>query len=762
VNSNKSSSTKFLYWILIALLIIFVVFSFSGTATHGKKVFYNEAIEHFEKNEIEMWYVIGSNKVIFKLTDAADSQIEIDEFPAKADFFITFNSHEYDNLLETYGTLYYGSEPPAGSWLDYIYPVLMIGLGIALVYFMFKMFSGKGSGALSFGRSRAKPITNIKVKFSDIAGADEEKAELEEIVDFLKTPSKFTELGARIPKGVLLVGPPGTGKTLLARAVAGESEVPFLSISGSDFVEMFVGVGASRVRDLFEQAKKSSPCIIFIDEIDAVGRQRGAGLGGSNDEREQTLNQLLVELDGFESNQGIIVLAATNRVDILDPALLRPGRFDRQIFVHRPDVKGREGILRIHAKNKPLDDEVNFTTLARLTSGFTGADIENMLNEAAILAARANRPRILMQDITEGINKVIMGPQKRSKHVSAKDKQNTAYHESGHAILFNKLKYVEDAQEVSIIARGMAAGYTLRLPENDDDFLTYNKLNDLIASLMGGRIAEELIFKDVSVGASHDIQQATKIARKMVMEYGMSNKFGFMGFDSDAEVFIGRDYHSRMQHSDKTASEIDIEIKRILDFNFERAKKILSDNIELLHNMSKLLLEKETIYKQEVDMLVEGKSVEEIIEHMDKQEKARKTKAEKGRKEKEEQNKLRELEMKVRTSEVFLKHGIISEQEHKNIVKLRDDYLKVIELKKAEETKATEILPSEKKQSKTEKPKTAETKSTEKKSKAENKKISKSSKVDEDKKKKTNSKSKSTTKTKTKSPSKPKDSDKKD
>lgn len=674
---NKKTNTRFFYWMLIAVVLVFVVFSLSNTSTFGKKVYYNEIVQFFEEEKIESWYNVGNSKIIFKLTNEAGSEIDIKDFPGSADCYITFNTQEYTKLLndENWGKLYYGSEQPTGSLFDYIYPILMIGLGITLIFLMFKMFSGKGTGALTFGRSRAKPVSNIKVKFSDIAGADEEKAELEEIVDFLKVPSKFTELGARIPKGVLLVGPPGTGKTLLARAVAGESEVPFLSISGSDFVEMFVGVGASRVRDLFEQAKKTSPCIIFIDEIDAVGRQRGAGLGGSNDEREQTLNQLLVELDGFEANQGIIVLAATNRVDILDPALLRPGRFDRQIYVHRPDVKGREGILKIHSKNKPLDDEVNFTTLARLTSGFTGADIENMLNEAAILAARGGRPKILMQDITEGINKVLMGPQKRSRQISAKERENTAYHESGHAILLHKLKHVEDTQEVSIIARGMAEGYTLRLPENDDNSMTFNKLNDLIASCMGGRIAEELIFKDVTVGASMDIQKATKLARRMVTEWGMSKKFGFMGFDSDAEVFVGRDYHSRAQYSEKTASFIDEEIKEILNFNYERAKKILTDNIDLLHKMTKLLLEKDTIYKREVDMLIEGKDVEEIVKHMDEEEKARQIKAEKGRKEREEINRLRELEMKVKTSEVFLKHGIITEQEHKNIVKMRNDYL---------------------------------------------------------------------------------------
>ena len=752
---NKKTNTKFFYWMLIAVVLVFVVFSLSNTSTYGKKVYYNEIVEHFENNEIESWYNVGNSKIIFKLTNDAGSEIDIEDFPGKADCYITFNTQEYAKLLdnEDWGQLYYGSEQPTGSLFDYIYPILMIGLGITLIFLMFKMFSGKGTGALTFGRSRAKPVSNIKVKFSDIAGADEEKAELEEIVDFLKLPSKFTELGARIPKGVLLVGPPGTGKTLLARAVAGESEVPFLSISGSDFVEMFVGVGASRVRDIFEQAKKTSPCIIFIDEIDAVGRQRGAGLGGSNDEREQTLNQLLVELDGFEANQGIIVLAATNRVDILDPALLRPGRFDRQIYVHRPDVKGREGILKIHSKNKPLDDEVNFTTLARLTSGFTGADIENMLNEAAILAARGGRPKILMQDITEGINKVLMGPQKRSRQISERERKNTAYHESGHAILLHKLEHVEDTQEVSIIARGMAEGYTIRLPENDDNSMTFNKLNDLIASFMGGRIAEELIFKDVTVGASMDIQKATKLARRMVTEWGMSKKFGFMGFEGDSEVFVGRDYHSRTQYSEKTASYIDEEIKEILNFNYERAKKILTNNLDLLHKMSELLLKKDTIYKQEVDMLIEGKSVEEIIIHMDKQEKVRQIKAEKGRKEKEEINRLRELEMKVKTSEVFLKHGIITEQEHKNIVKMRNDYLTKSGDKKSETssdkatlskdsknlTKKKEIknLKSKVKKDKTDKSKTD--KAINKKSKIDTKKSESKTKAKTKKDKKDNS-----------------------
>ena len=676
MNNKGKSGTRFFYWILVAILVFLIIFSFTGTSSYGKRTYFNEVVEHFENNEIESWYVVGNSKIIFKLTDVAGSKVGENEFPKKADFYIAFNSQEYSVLLENenYKALYYGSEQPTGSIIDYIYPILMIGLGIAIIYFMYRMFSGKGNGALSFGKSRARAVGGIKVRFADIAGAEEEKEELREIVEFLKQPSKFTELGARIPKGVLLVGPPGTGKTLLARAVAGESDVPFLSISGSDFVEMYVGVGAARVRDLFEQAKRNSPCIIFIDEIDAVGRQRGAGLGGSNDEREQTLNQMLVELDGFEANTGIIVLAATNRADVLDPALLRPGRFDRQVYVHPPDVKGREGIIRIHAKNKPIDDEVDFQTLARITSGFTGADLENMLNEAAILAARGNRPKILMQDITEGINKVIMGPQKKSSLVTERDRKITAYHESGHAILAKKLKHTEEVQEVSIIPRGMAGGYTMSRPINDDKYLTYNKLNDTIAELMGGRIAEELIFKDVTTGASNDIQRASEIARKMITEWGMSKHLGFVSFGTDNEVFIGRDYQHRALYSEKMAADIDAEIQDILDKNYQRAKKILTENKSLLDEMASLLLEKETIYKEEVDMLLDGKKVKDIISQMEEKEKVRKEKAEKSRREKEVQGKLRELEMKVKTSEVFLKHGILSQEEHDALVKQLNDF----------------------------------------------------------------------------------------
>lgn len=576
-----------------------------------------------------------------------------------------------------------GPQPDGINWWDIVYPILYIGFGLFLVWMIFKMIGGANKGAMTFGKSNARAYTSNKVKFSDVAGTEEEKEELAEIVEFLKNPKKFTQLGARIPKGVLLVGPPGTGKTLLARAVAGEANVPFISISGSDFVEMFVGVGASRVRDLFEQAKAKKPCIIFIDEIDAVGRQRGAGLGGGNDEREQTLNQLLVEMDGFEANEGIIVLAATNRSDVLDPALLRPGRFDRQVFVNIPDVKGREGILKIHARNKPIDENVDFKTLAKITVGFTGADIENMLNEAAILAARANRPKIIMTDITEGINKVIMGPQKKSRLVTEKDKRLTAYHEAGHAILAMKLPHCDAVQEVSIIPRGGAAGYTMQRPENDDRNDTYNHLMDEIAMCMGGRIAEELIIKDITTGASGDINHATKLAHDMVYRYGMSKRLGFMSLDTSEQVFIGRDYQTKNSFSDKLAAEADDEIREILDYNYKRAKKILTDNVSLMHEMVKLLLERETIYKQETDLLLEGKTAQEVLAIMEKKDKEQKEKEAKQREAMQKEMRLASYRQKVVDGEKLLISGIITQEEYEAIKKEYEAFAKEMEKENA-------------------------------------------------------------------------------
>ena len=504
------------------------------------------------------------------------------------------------------------NDPSSSSMLSsLLVPLIMIVLLGVLFFFIMRKTNGANNKALNFGKTKATQVRDSKVRFSDVAGADEEKQELQEIVEFLKDPKKFTAIGARIPKGVLLVGPPGTGKTLFAKAVAGEANVPFFSISGSDFVEMFVGVGASRVRDLFDAAKKSQPCIVFIDEIDAVGRQRGTGLGGGHDEREQTLNQLLVQMDGFETSDSIIVMAATNRADILDPALMRPGRFDRQIFVNIPDVKGREEIFKVHSRNKPLAPSINFKSLARLTSGFTGADIENLLNEAAILAARANRKLIVMEDITEAINKVIAGPAKKSRVVTERDKRITAYHESGHAIIAKSLKNCDTVHEVSIIPRGQAAGYTITLPENDDNHFTKQKLLDQIAMLLGGRAAEDLVIKDISAGASNDIQRASKIARKMVTEWGMSSSIGNMYLGASEEVFLGRDYQTQLNYSDEMAAKIDAEIKAIIDTQYELALSILRENRTVMDKMVKLLYEKETIYESEIDALFEPEKAEE-------------------------------------------------------------------------------------------------------------------------------------------------------
>ena len=500
-------------------------------------------------------------------------------------------------------------DPSSGSLISSIVVPLILYAALFVVFMIvLRKSAGANSQAMNFGKTKANQVRDIKVRFNDVAGAEEEKQELQEIVDFLKHPKKYTDIGARIPRGVLLVGPPGTGKTLFAKAVAGEANVPFFSISGSDFVEMFVGVGASRVRDLFEQAQKNMPCIIFIDEIDAVGRQRGAGLGGGNDEREQTLNQLLVQMDGFEASSSIIVMAATNRADILDPALMRPGRFDRQIYVNVPDVKGREEIFKVHARNKPLAADINFKSLARLTAGFTGADIENILNESAILAARDDRKIITMKDISEAVNKVMAGPAKKSRLVTESDKRITAYHESGHAIVAKLMKHCDNVHEVSIIPRGMAAGYTITLPENDDNHMTKGKLLDNIAMMLGGRAAEELVIHDVSTGASNDIQRASQLARKMVTEWGMSDSIGNMYLGSSEEVFLGRDYQAHLNYSEEVAAKIDEEVKSIIDAQYQVALNILKENRSVMDAMVKALYEKETIYEDEIDALFGEKS----------------------------------------------------------------------------------------------------------------------------------------------------------
>lgn len=500
-------------------------------------------------------------------------------------------------------------QPPTIPWWLSMLPPLILVILVVVVYVFFIQQSSGGGGnrAMSFGKSRAKLNVNEKNKitFNEVAGADEEKEELKEIVEFLKAPTKFVELGARIPKGVLLVGPPGTGKTLLAKAVSGEAKVPFFSISGSDFVEMFVGVGASRVRDLFEQAKKSAPCIVFIDEIDAVGRHRGAGLGGGHDEREQTLNQLLVEMDGFGINEGVIIIAATNRPDILDPALLRPGRFDRQVVVGYPDIKGREEILKVHSRGKPLASDVNLSTLAKSTSGFTGADLENLLNEAALLAARHNKKEINMIEIEEAIIKVVVGTEKKSRVISEKEKKLTAYHEAGHAIITKLLESQDPVHQVSIIPRGSAGGYTMHLPQEDKMYTSKGEMQDKIIVLLAGRVAEKLVLDDISTGASNDIERATSIARKMVTKYGMSEKLGPMTFGtSHDEVFIGRDITQSRNFSEHVAAEIDEEIRNIIDTGYNKCLDMLETNIEKLHRVSNALLEREKL---------DGKEFEEIF-----------------------------------------------------------------------------------------------------------------------------------------------------
>lgn len=594
---------------LLGVLLVVLMWTFLGNGTQkiDRKTF-EEKIGDFKVIEINIYRVncvdANGTKYIYITTD----RVAVEEYVTQAQI----DGHTHADLEFNI------TDPNATSWWDYVVPVLWIGLIVLLGVFMFRQIARQNNQNIDFGRSKARVVQNIKVRFSDVAGAEEEKEELQEIIDFLKAPAKFNDMGARIPKGVLLVGPPGTGKTLFAKAVAGEAGVPFFSMSGSDFVEMFVGVGASRVRDLFEQAKKNMPCIIFIDEIDAVGRQRGAGLGGGHDEREQTLNQLLVEMDGFETSTNIIVMAATNRADILDPALLRPGRFDRQIYVNRPDVRGREAILKVHARKKPIGQDVNFRTVARITAGFTGADLENLLNEAAILAVREGRRVITMADVNEGINKVVMGPQKKSRLVTEPDKRITAYHEAGHAILACSLKYCDPVHEVTIIPRGMAAGYTMTRPENDNNHVTKQQLLDEITMTLGGRVAEELIIKNISSGASGDIKSLTERAHSMVTEWGMSDRIGPLFYGSEGEVFVGKNYQTEKSYSEEIANIIDEEVRAIVESCHKRATEILSSKIDVLHNMARVLVEKETIHTEEVDMLMAGKSVDEVVAFMEK------------------------------------------------------------------------------------------------------------------------------------------------
>lgn len=587
--------------IILGILLLFLFSVKTNQNMLRNKISFQDFMVALENESIDSAVInpnpeIPTGEVILYMTTGDEERFYVSEIP------------KIEELLRENEIVYKMTEVPQENYLLSVILPIALTAGMLIFFFTFmnaKSGGGANSKMMNFGRNRAKMSTNNTVNFSNAAGLKEEKEELEEIVDFLKSPEKYTGVGARIPKGVLLVGPPGTGKTLLAKAVAGEAGVPFFSISGSDFVEMFVGVGASRVRDLFEDAKKNAPCIIFIDEIDAVARQRGTGMGGGHDEREQTLNQLLVEMDGFGVNEGIIVMAATNRVDILDPAILRPGRFDRKVVVGRPDVRGREEILAVHTKTKPLGDDVDLHRIAQTTAGFTGADLENLMNEAAINAAKGDRKYLLQADIEKAFIKVGIGSEKRSKVISDKDKKITAYHEAGHAILFHMLPDVGPVHTVSIIPTGVgAAGYTMPLPERDDMHMTRSRMLQNIMVSLGGRIAEEIIFDDITTGASQDIKQATAIAREMVTEYGMSDKIGMINYGgNDSEVFIGRDLAHARSYGEEVAATIDREIKRIIDECHEKAKKIITEHEDVLHNCSALLIEKEKIGQEEFESL---------------------------------------------------------------------------------------------------------------------------------------------------------------
>lgn len=585
------------------ILFFIIVMIFWMTSMPGKtsKEIYSDLVLKIQQEQVTKLSVVD-NIATAVLKDGSTIDVEIPGYN-------TLKSDVGDKMQEQInaGSLKVDTPLPySPPWWLTLLPSLGLLVIFVVFWFMFMQQAGGGSGrgVMSFGKSKAKVSMEGKTKktFEDVAGADEEKEELEEIVDFLKGPERFRQLGARIPKGVLLVGPPGTGKTLLAKAVAGEAGVPFFSISGSDFVEMFVGVGASRVRDLFDNAKKNAPCIIFIDEIDAVGRHRGAGLGGGHDEREQTLNQLLVEMDGFGANEGVIIIAATNRPDILDPALLRPGRFDRQVVVDAPDVKGREAILKVHSKGKPLASDVDLSVLAKTTVGFSGADLENLMNEAALAAARKNQSEITMIDLEESTMKVVAGPEKKSRHVPDRARRLTAFHEAGHAVVSKMLPTQDRVHQVSIIPRGRAGGYTLSLPQEDTYYKSKTEMTEEIISLLGGRVAEQLVLKDISTGASNDIERATNIAKSMVTKYGMSEKLGARTFgDQNNEVFIGLDYGHTVDYSQDTAAMIDAEIKNIIDSCYRRCTEILTQQMDKLHKVAALLLEKEKIESDEFE-----------------------------------------------------------------------------------------------------------------------------------------------------------------
>lgn len=622
------------YGFLILLVVAVVaMLIFNNSNYNTKEMDINTVISKINSGEISCVYLPnGSEKGRVLLTSASSDDAK--KFPDKYEFWFVLNSSNVERITEAVeirgdtdgdGNLdvkIVNATTPVNVF-SYIMPVLYVLILLLSLFMIYRFLSRAGGKGGNFGKGKIKNGQMSKIRFENVAGIDEEKVELEEIVDFLKNPKKYTELGARIPKGVLLVGDPGTGKTLLAKAIAGESNVPFFSMSGSDFVEMFVGVGASRVRELFQEAKKNAPCLVFIDEIDAVGRRRGTGLGGGNDEREQTLNQLLVEMDGFEANEGIIIIAATNRADVLDPALTRPGRFDRTVVIYPPDIKGREQILQIHAKNKILALDVDLKVIAKITSGFTGANLENLMNEAALRAAQNNKREISMVDITESINKVTLGVQKKSRVLTEDDKKITAYHEAGHALVSLLQPNTGEVQEVSIIPRGFAGGYTYRR-EDDHKHTTYTKLDNEIAICMGGRVAEQIVFGEVTCGASNDIVQATKIAKAMVTQYGMSDSLGFINLADNEDMFDGGGVRKNASISEHTANIVDEEVRKILKRNYDKTVSIISEKREILDEIVKVLLERETVYKEELDKLMAGEKAENVIKDILEKENAKK------------------------------------------------------------------------------------------------------------------------------------------
>ena len=626
---NKKSWRSLLLYLGIPIVIIIIIVLVIGNMPQ-KTMKYSEILNYFETQQVtEFDLDLGSGAMVLTLNDGDESK---KKEPTQIQYSVPNVTILYEDIkpyIEEYNKdhpdakmVYNYQRPRDNSWLTALLPTVLLFAGIGVFYWIFmKKFAAMGMGGdskqMNFGKAKIKDMNDEKRKttFADVAGADEEKEELREIVEFLKNPKRFNELGARIPKGVLLVGPPGTGKTLLARAVAGEAGVPFFSISGSDFVEMFVGVGASRVRDLFDQAKKNSPCIIFIDEIDAVGRQRGAGLGGGHDEREQTLNQLLVEMDGFGANEGVIMIAATNRPDILDPALMRPGRFDRQVMVGAPDIKGREEILKVHAKGKPMAPDVNLKTIAASTAGFVGADLENLLNEAALLAARKNLKAITQTEIEEATIKVVVGTEKKSRVMTEKEKTLTAYHEGGHAVATYYCSTQDPVHQISIIPRGMAGGYTMSIPTEDRNYRSRKEMEENIVTLLGGRVAEALVLGDISTGASNDIERATQIARAMVTKYGMSERLGPICYGSDNnEVFIGRDMGHMKNYSEKIAAEIDEEIQKIVGRGYQKTEQLLNEHMDKLHKVAQFLFVNEKMSGAEFKELMEAPAPEKLEE----------------------------------------------------------------------------------------------------------------------------------------------------